>query len=301
MAEVILLDGGMGQELVKRHTGPKTGLWGTKVMLEAPETVVAVHRDYIDAGATVITLNSYGLLHDRMERAGMLDKLGDLTRLACDLGKQARDQAGAEVAIAGSLGPMGWSYRPDIAPPSDVAAPLYAALVELQAPHVDLIIGETVSSVDTARGLLMGAAGCDKPVWLALSVDEQDGTLLRSGEDLNEISPLLEEFDVDATLLNCSPPEAIDAGLPVLEELGWTTGAYANGFTEITKDFAQASASVDLLTARTDLGPDAYADFALGWVDQGARILGGCCEVGPAHIARLKERLLEAGHTIRRL
>jgi homocysteine S-methyltransferase len=87
----------------------------------------------------------------------------------------------------------------------------------------------------------------------------------------------------------------------VLEELGWTTGAYANGFTEITADFAQASASVDLLTKRTDLGPDEYAKFACRWVDQGARIVGGCCEVGPAHIARLKERLVEAGHTIRSL
>ena len=300
MAEIILLEGGIGQELVTRHPGQKTALWGTKVMLEAPETVVAVHADYIAAGATVITLNSYGLLHDRLERAGMLDQLSELVRLSCVLANKARDEAGADIAIAGSLGPMGWSYRPDLAPPSDVAAPLYAELIEMQAPHVDLIIGETVSSVETARGLLMGAEGCDKPLWLALSVDEKDGSLLRSGEDINDIAPLLEEFDVDATLINCSPPEAIDTGLPVLEELGWTTGAYANGFTEITKEFAQASASVDLLTARTDLGPDAYADFALGWVDQGARIIGGCCEVGPAHIARLKERLLEAGHTIRR-
>ena len=300
MAEIILLDGGMGQELVTRHPGQKTGLWGTKVMLEAPETVVAVHTDYIDAGATVITLNSYGLLQTRMERAGMLDQLADLTRLSGELAQRARDGAGSDVAIAGSLGPMGWSYRPDMAPPADVAAPLYADLIEYQAPYVDLFIGETVASVDTARGLLMGAKGCGKPVWLALTVDENDGSLLRSGEDINEIAPLLEEFDVDATLINCSPPEAIDTGLPVLEELGWTTGAYANGFTEITKDFAQASASVDLLTARTDLGPDAYADFALGWVDQGARIVGGCCEVGPAHIARLKDRLVEAGHSIRR-
>jgi len=299
MAEVILLDGGIGQELVKRHPDKPTGLWSTKVMMEAPETVQAVHADYIAAGATVITLNSYGLLHDRMERAGLSDQLAPLTRLSGELAQKARDEVGVDVAIAGSLGPLGWSYRPDMAPPSDVAAPLYAELASVQAPYVDLIIGETVASVDTARGLLMGAQGCGKPLWLALSVDEKDGTLLRSGEDINDIAPLLEEFDVDATLLNCSPPEAIDAGLPVLEELGWTTGAYANGFTEITKDFANASASVDLLTARTDLGPDAYADFALGWVDQGARIIGGCCEVGPAHIARLSERLVEAGHSIR--
>jgi S-methylmethionine-dependent homocysteine/selenocysteine methylase len=68
-----------------------------------------------------------------------------------------------------------------------------------------------------------------------------------------------------------------------------TFGAYANGFTSITA--LQPGGTVDSLKARTDLGPSAYADFAQSWAELGATIIGGCCEVGPAHIAELRTRL----------
>ena len=75
-------------------------------------------------------------------------------------------------------------------------------------------------------------------------------------------------------------------------------GAYANGFQQITKDFLKDTPTVDSLGARRDLGPSAYAKFALGWVDQGATIVGGCCEVAPAHIAELAGRLRVGGYDI---
>lgn len=297
MAEVILLDGGMGQEIVKRSGQEPTGLWSTKIMREAPEIVEAVHRDYLNAGAQVIGTNTYGLLRDRLVAAGVESEFEALHAQGCAIANAARGDSGA--AIAGCMGPMGWSYRPDMAPKADLAAPYYAEIAALQKDHVDLFMLETMAGVDQARGALMGACGHGVPVWLCLSVDENDGTLLRSGEPLEDIAPLLEEFDVEAALLNCSPPEAIDAGLPVLEEIGLTCGAYANGFTKITPEFAQAGANVGALSARTDLGPEEYADFALGWVDAGARIVGGCCEVGPAHIKALHDRLIAAGHIIK--
>jgi S-methylmethionine-dependent homocysteine/selenocysteine methylase len=74
------------------------------------------------------------------------------------------------------------------------------------------------------------------------------------------------------------------------------TGAYANGFTAI--DGLKPGGTVDALEARRDLSPAAYADFAMSWVEQGASIVGGCCEVGPAHIRCLRERLEAAGHTV---
>ncbi|MGB0506581.1 MAG: homocysteine S-methyltransferase family protein [Pikeienuella sp.] len=297
MAEVILIDGSMGQEIVNRSGQEPTGLWSTKVMREQPEIVEAVHADYIDAGAKVIGTNTYGLLRDRLVAAGIEPEFEALHKLGCEIAAKARGEHDA--AIAGCMGPMGWSYRPDMAPKAELAAPYYSEIAELQKPYVDLFMIETMCSVDQSRGALMGACGHDVPVWLCLSVDENDGTLLRSGEPLEDIAPLLEEFDVEAALLNCSPPEAIDAGLPVLEEMGLTCGAYANGFTKITPEFAQAGANVGALSARTDLGPEAYADFGLGWVDMGARIVGGCCEVGPEHIKVLRSRLIAAGHTVR--
>jgi S-methylmethionine-dependent homocysteine/selenocysteine methylase len=99
-------------------------------------------------------------------------------------------------------------------------------------------------------------------------------------------------------LLNCSRPEAIAQGLPMLTDCGLPFGAYANGFTMITDGFKEDASTVDALSARTDLTPEVYADHVMTWVGAGATIVGGCCEVGPAHIAKIARRLRDAGHTI---
>jgi len=286
---ITILDGGMGQELVRR-SGKATPLWATQALLDAPELVRAVHDDFFAAGAEVATANTYAVLPDRLAAFGMPERLGALIEDACRLAAEARDAAGHGL-VAGSLGPLGFSYQPANAPAPQVAAEIYAQVARHHAPIVDLIILETMSSIDQARGALMGAAVAGKPVWLALSVDDADGTRLRSGEALADIGPVLTEFAPERVLLNCSRPEAVLQGMPVLAGLHSHVGAYANGFTSIAGDFNHIGATTDLLSARQDLGPEAYAAFAQKWVAAGARTVGGCCEVGPAHIAELSRRL----------
>ena len=122
----------------------------------------------------------------------------------------------------------------------------------------------------------------------------EDGALLRSGEPLTALAHL----EPDAWLANCSAPEAMEAALETLATFGKPFGAYANGFTQITKDFLKDKPTVDALRVRRDFTPENYADHVMGWVDAGATIVGGCCEVGPAHIAEIARRLKDAGHTI---
>jgi S-methylmethionine-dependent homocysteine/selenocysteine methylase len=99
----------------------------------------------------------------------------------------------------------------------------------------------------------------------------------------------VQDIPLAARLVNCSRPEAVDAALPELVALGGTVGAYANGFPAV--DALEHGGTVDVLGVRDDLGPARYAEFALRWVEAGAAIVGGCCEVGPAHIAALRDRL----------
>jgi S-methylmethionine-dependent homocysteine/selenocysteine methylase len=286
---MMILDGGMGQELVAR-AGKATSLWSVQALLDAPEVVRQVHDEYFAAGAEIATTNSYSVLPDRLEPHGMLDRLEELVRLACQLASDAREAHGSGV-VAGGLGPQGFSYQPDKAPPAEQAAEVYANLAKIQAQYVDVHLLETMSSVDQARGGLMGAGVTGKPVWVALSVRDDDGTRLRSGELLSDVTPLLEEFNPAAVFINCSKPEAVDTAVPILAKSGRVVGAYANGFTGIAADFNKVGATVDMLSARRDLDPNAYADFADGWAANGATIIGGCCEVGPAHIAELSRRL----------
>jgi len=285
---ITFLDGGMGQELVAR-AGKATSLWSVQALIDDPEAVLAVHNEYFVAGADVATTNTYSILPDRLEKHGLLDHLEKLQKLACQLASDARDLNGKGI-VAGSLGPQGFSYQPDLAPPAEIAAEVYSRLCKIQTNYVDVFIAETMSSVDQAKGALMGASGFNKPIWLALSVDDSDGTKLRSGEYLTDILPLLEKYKPSAVMVNCSAPEAISVALPLLSKAKIPTGGYANGFVEIAKDFNKIGATVDLLKTRTDLNPENYADIANNWVKSGATYIGGCCEVGPAHIAELKRR-----------
>ena len=287
--KITILDGGMGQELVRRM-GKATPLWAMQALLDAPDLVRAVHDDFFAAGAEVATTNTYAVLPDRLAAFGLSERLSELIETSCRLAAEARDAAGHGL-VAGSLGPLGFSYQPDNAPPPEMAAEIYAAIARHHAPLVDVLILETMSSVDQARGALLGAGLAGKPIWLAMSVNDSNGTRLRSNEALADIKPLITEFAPERVLLNCSRPEAVSDGLPILAKLHPHVGAYANGFTQIADDFNKIGATTDLLSARRDLGPAAYAAVAQDWVAAGARTVGGCCEVGPAHIAALAKCL----------
>ena len=286
---ITILDGGMGQELVAR-AGKPTGLWSVQALLDNPRWVRDVHDAYFAAGAQIATTNTYSVLPDRLKRHDLSDRLEDLQRSACQLAVDARDSHGSG-RIAGSLGPQGFSYQPDKSPPAEQAAEAYSQICKIQQDYVDIFIAETMSSVDQARGALMAMSQFDKQVWVSLSVDDIDGTKLRSGEPVIDALPLLKEYAADAVFINCSLPEAVSVAIPLVVKSGIPVGAYANGFTGIHANFNKIGATVDLLEARTDLDPNAYATFAAQWVADGATIIGGCCEVGPAHIKMLAEKL----------
>jgi homocysteine S-methyltransferase len=296
MTDITLLDGGMGQELLRRSGDLPTNLWATQVMLDHPGLVRDIHADYFSAGATVATANTYAVHHDRFAGTALEGRLAEILDRALSEAEAARNAHGAG-RIAGAIGPLNASYRPDLHPDPEVSVPLYAELAHGMAPHVDLILCETVASLAHADGILTACAPTGLPVWLALTVSDTDGTRLRSGERVADILPML-EGRAQALLANCSAPEAMPAALEALLPAGLPVGAYANGFERITEDFLKDKPTVAALSARRDMGPETYASHAMGWIGQGATIVGGCCETGPLHIAELARRLRAAGHTI---
>lgn len=304
MTQITLLDGGMGQELIRR-VGQATPLWSTQALLDHPGLVADVHRDYADAGATMATTNTYALHRDRL-RGGSSNhyasdgvELPDLEPQFETLLHKATDEAQSvkdRGRIAGSIGPLGASYRSDLHPDMIEATALYGEVAKILAPTVDVLLFETIASLDAARACLAAGRQTDRPVWLAFTVDDQDGSKLRSGEAVAEAAKIAAE--ADAALINCSAPEAMPAALDAIATSGKPFGAYANAFKMITKAFIEGGTTAEDLAARPDMTPALYADHAMAWVDQGATIVGGCCETGPAHIAEIAKRLKKAGHTL---
>ena len=283
MAEkVILLDGGMGQEIVNRGGKGGYGEWATAALHEDPDLVRQIHADYIQAGADVITTNTYGATRARLRHVGIEDRLGELLRAAGQLASEARDHsARGDVRIATSVPPLEASYASEFTLSFAQTAGEFAELMDLLDPYVDIFLGETLSTIFEAKAFLEAASGRGKSIWLGLTLQDHGSTCLRGGAQLSEAISSISEQAPDALLINCCTPDSIASALPNLQASGIPFGAYANGFVEIP-DAWEEHGGVAQLATRTDLTPEVYAGEARKWI-------GGCCEVGPAHIARLRQ------------
>lgn len=295
MTNIILTDGGMGQELVRRSKSEPTPLWSARVLIDEPDLVRDLHAEFIRAGARVITLNTYSATPERLAREGAEDLFKPLQKRGIELARQACDEAG-DAAIAGCLSPLFGSYAPALTISYQETLDIYRRIVAEQADGVDLFLCETMASADEARAAVTAASESGKPVWVSWTLADHGTPRLRSGEALAAASSALGDLPVAARLINCCRPEAVSAALPELIALGGPVGAYANGFTSV--EALKHGGTVEVLHARHDLDPQAYAEQAMGWVEAGAEIVGGCCEVGPAHIAALRGQLEKAGHQI---
>jgi S-methylmethionine-dependent homocysteine/selenocysteine methylase len=298
-ARITILDGGMGRELKRMGAPFRQPEWSALALMEAPETVQQAHAAFIAAGAEVIIANSYALVpfhigEDRFAADGqsLADLSGRLARAA------AADAAGGgterKIRVAGSLPPLFGSYRPDLfdaARAPELLAPLVAGL----APHVDLWLGETLGSIAEAESVRAALGDDPRPLWISytLADDEPDpeAPRLRSGEPVAEAARAAAGLGAAAVLFNCSQPEvmtpALRAARETLTALGTDIplGAYANAFPP--KD-ESAQANEEASDLRGDLDPAEYLGFARDWAASGAAIIGGCCGIGPEHIAELR-------------
>lgn len=289
---VTLFDGGMGREIQQRRPQAAHGLWSASVLLDEPDLVVEIHREYIDAGAVVITTNNYATIPSYLSKAGMQNRYRELTRLAATLARRAVRESGKDVAVAGSLPPLEESYRADLVPPPEIAQPIYQGIAEALRDDVDLYVCETMSSAAEAHNAASAALahGQGKPVYVAWTLDETPGRGLRSGETVKQAVDALAGLAVDGYLFNCTHPEAIEAGLRELKAL--TTkplGCYPNRLNKVPEGWTLDNEITTGL--RSDLPQHLYVEAMLRSIRAGATMVGGCCGIGPSDIRALAERL----------
>ena len=287
----ILLDGGMGRELKFRGVNVSTAIWSANGLIEAPDTVRQIHQDYISAGADIITTNTYGIIRSNLAKEGIEDQFKALNVLACTLAEQARQKSETSVLIAGSLPPLAGSFRPDLVGRIEDIQPLYLEQAELLAPHVDLILCETMSSAVEGRAAALAACQTGKPVWVVWTLHEDQSGKLRSGETIRAAAEIISDLPVCGYLANCCAPESITKAMPQLVETGAAYfGGYANTFQPIPDNWRlDGDKQTDgLLDLRSDLDPESYTEHVSQWLKLGANVVGGCCGTRPAHIAQMQ-------------
>lgn len=288
MSRFTILDGGMGRELKRIGAPFRQPEWSALALTEAPEAVLGVHRAYVAAGAQVITTNSYAVVPFHIGA----DRFGREARSLCDLAGRLAREAAVEhperrIRVAASLPPLFGSYRPDLFDAGQ-AARLLAPLVDGLSAHADLWLAETLSSTAEAKAVVAALAGDARPLWLSFTLDDEavGNARLRSGEPVADAARLALASGAQAILFNCSQPEVMESAIiGALAQAGTlAVGVYANAFPPQPKD-AQANETLSAL--RADLDPAGYSRWAARWLESGASIVGGCCGIGPEHIAAL--------------
>ena len=281
--EFTILDGSMGGELIARGHTPRAGLWSAKALLDVPEAVSQVHVDYIAAGASVITTNSYSTIPSYLTKAGMSESYLELTEVAAKLARETADSASSSVRVAGCLPPLDESYRHDLVPEDSESREIYGELVKVLMPYADLYLCETMSRAREAANASHAARtfAPDKPLWVAWTLHEIPGKGLRSEESIQQALEAVMPFDPDAFLFNCTSPSAICAGIEILATLtDKPIGAYPNGF-DVPPGWTLDN---EIPVEPRDINEDDFIGFARKCREKGASIIGGCCGIGPSHI-----------------
>ena len=298
--KVMIMDCGMGRELERRGAPFRQPEWSALAMMEAPEIVKEVHRDFITSGAEVISTNSYALVPFHIGEARFHERGRALAACSGQIARAAVEQTRADTLVAASIPPLFGSYRADLFQPERVAE-IASPLIEGLGPYIDLWLCETQSLLAEAisvRKLIKSLDDQKRPVWISFTLADAESAgepLLRSGEPLAGVVDAVAGIGIEAILFNCCQPEVIGDAIQVtrdkltaLNAPGIAIGAYANAFPPQPKN---AAANEGLDEIRADLTPAAYLNWAQQWLQQGASLLGGCCGVGPEHIALLAKRL----------
>jgi S-methylmethionine-dependent homocysteine/selenocysteine methylase len=295
---ITLLDGGMGRELLRMGAPFSQPEWSAKALLEGPEFVARAHQNFVAAGAEVITTNSYAIVPFHLG-VGRFEREGHrLAALAGRLARSVADAAPRTVTVTGGLPPLCGSYRTDLYDPV-TARPILATLLDALGPYVDIWLAETLSASAEAELVreMIGPAGAAgrKPLWLSFTLTDINpaaaAPTLRSGEPVAAAVATAVRLGACAVLFNCSRPEvmgaAVDIAARTLQELAAgavAIGVYANAFVPAA---VVGEANADLSALRVDVTPAAYLQWARDWVRRGATVIGGCCGIGPEHIAEL--------------
>ena len=289
--EVVILDGATGTELERRGVPMDNAAWCAAALVTHPETVRAVHEDYVRAGADVIITNTFPTSRHVLEPAGLGDRFRELNALAVGLAKEAIESAAErQVYIAGSISTFSAHHDNALQPPEARARANYREQAEVQAEAgVDLIVLEMLRDVEQATYAVEAATTTGLPIWAGLSCKRrEDGTIvLWDGDDT--LAEALEKIPLSNVAMICVMHTLVEDTPVALGEVagGWggPVGAYPHAGRFVMPNWQFTD----------EISPEDFASEAEGWVALGARVVGGCCGIGPEHVRALRERLAAGG------
>ena len=283
--ETILADGAMGTML--QAAGLEKGDAPEELNLSRPETVLHVHRGYVNAGSEIILTNSFGGTRFRLAKHGLAEKVYELNRRAAELARESGEAlrpGSGQVIVGGSMGPTGEFFAPVGILAADEARATFAEQAKALADGgADLLVIETMADLQEAKAAIEGAReSTDLPLVCTMTFDTKLHTMM--GVSPRKAAETLTNWGVQAIGANCGTgPEEVEKVMEQMKE----------ALPEAVL-WAKPNAGVPRLIegrAEYDATPELMADYALRFENLGVRIIGGCCGSTPEHIAAMARAL----------
>lgn len=281
-ARVVLFDGGLGSELIAR--GLPQGVPPESWNVDRPDVVREVHRSYFEAGADVVSTNSFGGSPIKLRAYGLEDRAAELNRAAASLAVSVRP---AGKFVAGSIGPTGKFLKPQgDFDPEDFVRAFRVQAQALAEGGVDVLILETMYDLEEALcGVRAARESSSLPVFATMTFNRSPrGFFTLMGDSVAKCARALEEAGASAVGSNCTLDSAAMADL--VKEFRAATSLPV---------IAQPNAGQPTIVGESRVvysqGVEDYTAFVPAMVSNGARFVGGCCGTDPSYIRRMAEVL----------
>ena len=292
-----ILDGGMGQELLNRGLKPKGTLWSAHALIdkECHQMVVDTHLDFINAGAEVIVTTTFTARRNRLIQNDCEKYFEKINIKAVELAQKARDISKKEVLIAGGLPNQKQTYSADLGKNLDLIEKNFYDQAKLLKNGIDFIYLDVMSSGLECEIALKAIESFNLPVLVGIHL--RDNGELPSGEKIKDIVKKYKNNNWLGIIMACISPQAYEAVADDLQTLDMPYGFKLNAFRNIPKGYTVASKDAwgnagnptTVLGKNTDLNESKFYEYVKKFMKNGATILGGCCEIRPAHIKAISK------------
>ena len=295
--ETRIIDGGMGQELLNRGLKPKGTLWSAHALIDEAchQMVIDAHLDFINAGAEVIVTTTFTARRLRLIQNDSEKYFEKINIKAVDLAQKARDISKKDVLIAGGLPGQKQTYSADLGKDLDLIEKNFYDQAKLLKHGIDFFYLDVMSSGLECEIALKIIESFNLPVLVGVHL--RDNGQLPSGEKIENIVKKYKNKNWLGIIMACISPKAYEVVANDLKKIDIAYGFKLNAFKKIPVGYTVASKDAwgnagnpnTVLGTNTDLNESRFYEYAKKFMENGATILGGCCEIRPSHIKEISK------------
>jgi len=294
-SKVRILDGGMGQELIKKGLKPRGTLWSASALIEEKyhQLVTDTHLDFINAGADVIVTATFTARRIRLIENKCEEHFERINTKAVELALKARDISKKNILVAGGLPNQYQTYNENLGDDLNLIEKNFYDQAKLLKSNIDFFYLDVMGSGKECEIALKTIKSFNLPVLIGVHI-RKNGKL-PSGENISDIVKKYKEENWLGIIAACVHPESYEIIIKELKNLNIPYGFKLNAFKNIPDDYAAREPSIwgkggnptKILGSREDITESKFYEFVKKFKDAGATILGGCCEISPSHISKI--------------